>query len=376
MKLAFCLYKYFPFGGLQRDFVRIATQCVERGHQIRVYTLSWQGERPSFMDIRIVPVSAIQNHVLYERFSQWVENDLKNNPVDGVIGFNKMPKLDVYYAADPCYAAKAEHLRGWWYTLSRRYKHFFAYEKSVFDKKSQTHILMISNVQKPLFVHYYQTPESRLHLLPPGIARDRVAPNNAATIRNAFRNEWSIEDDHCLLLSIGSGFKTKGVDRSLAAIAALPPSIRNKIRFIIIGQDNPAPFLRMIKQLGLTNIATILSGRDDIPRFLLGADVLLHPAYNENTGTVLLEALAAGLPVMATDICGYAHYVEQAQAGEVLPSPFDQAYFNRQLATVIEDKNLRKQWQQNALRFAQTADIFSMPERAADIIEKVILHRG
>ena len=33
-----------------------------------------------------------------------------------------------------------------------------------------------------------------------------------------------------------------------------------------------------------------LKGRDDIPRFLLGADLLIHPAYNENTGTVLLEA--------------------------------------------------------------------------------------
>ena len=43
MQLAFVLYKYFPFGGLQRDFMRIALKCQARGHAIRVYTPIWEG---------------------------------------------------------------------------------------------------------------------------------------------------------------------------------------------------------------------------------------------------------------------------------------------------------------------------------------------
>jgi UDP-glucose:(heptosyl)LPS alpha-1,3-glucosyltransferase len=43
MQLAFCLYKYFPFGGLQRDFLRIALACQARGHAMRVYTLELGG---------------------------------------------------------------------------------------------------------------------------------------------------------------------------------------------------------------------------------------------------------------------------------------------------------------------------------------------
>ena len=46
MRIAFCLYKYFPFGGLQRDFLRIALACQARGHAVRVYTLEWRGEVP------------------------------------------------------------------------------------------------------------------------------------------------------------------------------------------------------------------------------------------------------------------------------------------------------------------------------------------
>jgi len=284
--------------------------------------------------------------------------------------------LDVYYAADPCFAAKANNLRSWWYRFTARYKHFSIYEKAVFDQHSKTHVLMISAVQKPLFQRFYHTPENRLHFLPPGIARDRMAPPNAAEIRTQFRREFKVGEDECLLLSVGSGFKTKGVDRSLMAIAALPDHIKRKTKFIVIGQDNPAPFNKMIKKLSLHRQVTILSGRDDIPRFLLGADLLLHPAYSESAGMILLEALVAGLPVLVTDVCGYAHYVREAQAGDIMDSPFNQEQFTKQLQTAIENKMQRQQWQHNALKFSKTADIFSMPEKAADVIEEVITRRG
>ncbi|HWV10004.1 MAG TPA: glycosyltransferase, partial [Pseudomonas sp.] len=106
----------------------------------------------------------------------------------------------------------------------------------------------------------------------------------------------------------------------------------------------------------------------DIPRFLLGADLLIHPAYNENTGTVLLEALVAGLPVLVTDICGYAHYIAEADAGRVLASPFEQERLNRLLVEMLADDAQRARWQQNGLAFADTADLYSMPQRAADVI--------
>ena len=116
---------------------------------------------------------------------------------------------------------------------------------------------------------------------------------------------------------------------------------------------------------------SILSGRSDIPRFLLGADLLIHPAYNENTGTVLLEALVAGLPVLATAVCGYAHYIAEAEGGLVIPDPFVQSQLDSMLAEMLDDKGARVRWQTNALAFAQTADIYSNAERAADLILNV-----
>ena len=368
MQLAFCLYKFFPFGGLQRDFLRIALACQVRGHAIRVYTLEWSGEVPSGFEVVVVPVTAFSNARRYERFSAWVQRDLAGRPADRVIGFNKMPGLDVYFAADPCYEEKARTLRNPLYRLSGRYRHFAAYERAVFAAESKTEILMISQVQQPFFEKHYGTPKQRFHLLPPGIALDRRAPANAAEIRADFRREFALADDDLLLLQVGSGFKTKGLDRSLKALASLPEVLRSRTRLIVIGQDEPSPFLRQANSLGVNERVSILPGRNDIPRFLLGADLLIHPAYNENTGTVLLEALVAGLPVLATAVCGYAHYIEEARGGGVVPDPFVQNVFDTMLAEALADGAARAEWQANALAFAETADIYSNAERAADLI--------
>jgi UDP-glucose:(heptosyl)LPS alpha-1,3-glucosyltransferase len=368
MQLAFVLYKYFPYGGLQRDFLRIALECQRRGHAIRVYTPIWEGEVPAGFDVRVAPIKAFFNHRRNERFSAWLAADLARDPVDRLVGFNKMPGLDVYYAADGCYEDKAQTLRNPLYRFSKRYRHFSAYEHAVFAAEAKTEILMISEVQQPLFVKHYATPAARFHLLPPGIAQDRRAPANAAAIRTEFRREFALAEDQLLLVQIGSGFKTKGLDRSLKALASLPRELKQRTRLIAIGQDDPKPFLLQLKALGLSDQVQILKGRSDIPRFLLGADLLIHPAYNENTGTVLLEALVAGLPVLVTDVCGYAHYIADADCGRVVPSPFAQEQLNRMLAEMLADDAARARWAANGLAYADTADLYSMPQRAADVI--------
>lgn len=368
MQLAFVLYKYFPFGGLQRDFLRIALECQARGHAIRVYTPIWEGDVPAGFDVRVAPIKAFFNHHRNERFSAWLAADLARDPVDRVVGFNKMPGLDVYYAADGCYEDKAQTLRAPIYKRWGRYKHFADYERAVFAPESKTEILMISEVQQPLFIKHYATPEARFHLLPPGIAQDRRAPANAAEIRAEFRCEFKLADDDLLLVQIGSGFKTKGLDRSLKALAALPRELKKRTRLIAIGQDDPKPFLLQVKALGLSDQVQILKGRSDIPRFLLGADLLIHPAYNENTGTVLLEAVVSGLPVLVSAVCGYAHYIAEADAGRVVPAPFAQDDFNRLLVEMLSDDAARAAWGANGLAFADSADLYSMPQHAADVI--------
>ena len=80
--------------------------------------------------------------------------------------------------------------------------------------------------------------------------------------------------------------------------------------------------------------------------------------------------MAAGLPVLATDICGYSPHIERAGAGVLIPSPFSQKEFNRLLPEMLLSPR-RPTWIANGQRFVQANDVFSLHARAADYIEAI-----
>ena len=374
--LAFQLFKYFPYGGLQRDFLRVARACLARGYRVRVYTLSWQGEVPEGLEVVTVPVEAWTNVSRYQRFARWVSADLGWRPARCLVGFNKLPDLDVYYAADPCFEEKARELRRPLYRWTRRYRLFSRFERAVFDPAAATRILLITPRQQPIFQRYYGTPDSRFRLLPPGVSPDRRRRNDHAEVRAEMRATFGIAADELLVLLIGSGFITKGLDRALKALAALPPPLVQRVKFFVVGEDNPGRFLNLAEELGISRRVVFFPGRDDVPRFLQGADLMLHPAYQESGGIVLLEAVIAGLPVIATDVCGFAPYILEADAGAVVPSPFRQEKLNELLADALADPAQRAAWSANGVAFGCRADIFGMPERAVDFIEERMNERA
>ena len=370
LRLAFCLFAYRPYGGLQRDFRRIAEVCALRGHKIDVYTMEWQGSIPEAFDVHIISVRRILNHHRSRHFCTLLAAKLQQQDYAVVIGFNRITGLDIYYAADPCYVTKIEKQHSRLYRLSGRYRYFAAIEASIFKPESSTQILILSEQEIDKFVHFYQTPRERFHLLPPGIDPARQVPNNALSIRATFRAEHQLGEEDRLVLMVGSGFRTKGLDRALRALASLAQPLRKRTRLMVVGADNERPFRSLARRLGVIKQTHFMGGQPDVTRFMLGADLLIHPAYSENTGTVLLEAMIAGLPVLATDVCGYAFHIDLAEAGRILASPFQQLQLDKELAEML-DSPQRAVWSENGIRYGHEVDLYSMPEVVTDHIERI-----
>jgi len=367
MKLGFCLFKYFPYGGLQKDFMDIALQCHADGHQIVVYTLGWQGEIPADFQVNIIESRALSNHKKYQQYHQQMIQLSERDELDCLIGFNKMPGLDVYFASDPSYRAKTHNFMQ---RLGARYRHFMQYEEAVCGQTSRTNMLTLAPTQQQEYQQAWHINDSRLTLLPPGISRRAMADSNAAAHRTSVRAEFGLTDDHLLLLMIGSGFRTKGLDRALLALGALPRLLLDKTRLVVIGQDKPDSFVKMASKMGLSNNVDILPGRDDIAAVMQAGDCLIHPAYREVAGKVILEAVVGGLPVLVTDVCGYAHHVRQADAGYVFNSPFVQQELNDKLVEVLGSDISRRHWRENGIAYGQAEDLYQMAEVAALFIQR------
>ncbi|OUS14121.1 hypothetical protein A9Q89_01250 [Gammaproteobacteria bacterium 53_120_T64] len=367
MQLAFALYKYFPFGGLQRNMLAMALEAIARGHGVTIYCSDWQGDCPMGIDLQVIPARGWDNAARMQNFAADLRPKLKAN--DLLVGFNKWPGLDLYYAADSCFAYKAHYERGFFYRLAPRTKAYLTLEKAVFGAASKTQILEVSRPERERFVQCYGTAEDRFNTLPPGIARNRVAPDNWQEIRSKTRDQLGLGSEQTCFLALGSGYKTKGLDRSIIALQTLCQQGLDGV-LLVVGEDKREPFVRQAEKLGLQERVRFLGGRDDVPNLLQAADLLLHPAYKENTGNALLEAMIAGLPVVASDVCGYAHYVRDGEMGAVIASPFNSDSYVAAIHQVLSVSG--EQWHQKGEDFAAKSDVYSRPQVAVDIMERLV----
>src|SRR5690606_10331413 len=127
-----------------------------------------------------------------------------------------------------------------------------------------------------------------------------IMPSDYSQRRGDLREAYGLKEDDLLLLMVGSDFQRKGVARAIRALALLPEPRASLAQLWIAGQGNPDPYIKLANELGVGKQVKMLGARDDVSELFWSADIFLHPAYSENTGTVLLEAMVAGLPVIAT----------------------------------------------------------------------------
>ena len=369
MKLAFCLFRYFPWSGLARDFLRVVQECHRRGHDTQVYAREWQGDRPDGIPVNILQVSAFSNHARDRGFYRKFREITTRQQFDVIVGFNKMPGLDLYYCADVSYANR-DKLHGRLYQwISPRYRHLQSFERAVFDAQASTTILSLSEHAKEVYREYYGTPDSRFRPVPPNLDIRQKPYHRPAVVRRKKRAELGVEGHQSLLLFTGSDFRGKGLDRAIRAMAALPEILRQDTVLLVAGQDKAARCQRLAARSGLAEKVRFLGGRDDIVDLMAAGDLLIHPARRENTGSVLIEAVASGLPVLVTDVCGYAHHVTDAQAGIVSESPFTQQKFNHELHNALTTGH-RAEWRQNGIEYGKNPDLYRMPETVSDLIEE------
>jgi len=368
VNIAFSLYDFFPFGGMQRNMLAMADEAVRRGHRITIFCSLWEGDEPAGVEVVRLPVKGFTNAGRARHFVRLFQSTLKNRDFDLIVGFNKMPGLDLYYAADSCFAYKAHYERNFIYRLSGRTKRYLINEAAVFSRESATKILEVSRKERDRFQRCYETPAERFFTLPPGISRNRSLPDDFQALREEARRKLGVGAKTFLLLALGSGFRTKGLDRSISVLADLKQQ-NIDARLIVVGQDKAWPFEAQATRLGVKDQIDFLGGRDDVPVLLQAADLLLHPAYKENTGNVLLEAMIAGKPVVTTDVCGYAHYVEDASMGCVVEAPYAISALSQAVKQCLQQP--ADHWRQLGREFARNDEIYSRPAFAVNVMEQL-----
>ena len=355
--------------------MKISDTLSSLGHQVTICAERWDGEFPQRHCVQLFPSKKLTNHGRAKSFSHSIKRYIDLQHPDLVIGFNRMPYLDAYFAADVCYAetvAQLPCIHGLLYKLTPRCRTFLEFEQAVFGSDSKTRILFLDEHQRDVYRKNYNFDESRYMILPLGISPNCHYDRYTREELTKCRHSWGVADHELLFLQVGSDFKRKGVDRSMRAFASLPDHIRASSKLVVVGKDDVAPFSSIATELNISQNVIFTHGIPDASMLIAAADVLIHPARRENTGTVIVEALAVGTPVIVTSACGFSHYVAESQGGIVIADPDDRAFKQEELNEGVlhfaSDVSFRQRCIDSATRFARLLNMPAMPDVAVNYL--------
>jgi phosphatidylinositol alpha-mannosyltransferase len=354
-------YDYAAFGGVTRHITHLAVQFQERGHDVHIIApCAKDGELEAPVPLHRLgkPVSIPANGSV-ARISAGTRLGSEVKQIMGSVGFDIVHLHEPLLPALPLAVLKA--------SSATNLGTFHAY------RQSSTAYLYA----KPILWYFYR----RLHgkIAVSNCARDFVAqrfPGDYRIIPNGIDLERfsgpcpripALDDGKLNVLFVGRLEKRKGLSHLLRAWGTVGREFPNARLVVVGGGRGLAHYRNWVNNSGIQNI--LFTGQvpdEDLPRYYQAADVYCAPSTGqESFGIVLLEAMAAGAPIVATTIPGYGEVVTHDREGLLVP-PKDSESLAGALIHLLADAELR---QRLSMEGRRTALRYSWPRVAGEVLD-------
>jgi len=234
------------------------------------------------------------------------------------------------------------------------------------------HIIAISDDMRQRAQRLQRIPPRKITTIYSGVD---LAPFVHPADRVGVRREFELPADAPLVCTVGRLCEQKGVDDFLHA-AAIVHQQMPEVRFLVVG-DGPlhSELETLAARLGLDSCLTFAGHRSDVAALLFASDVFATATLWEGFGKVNVEAMAAGLPLVSTNV-GPIPEVIGDYRGAILSPPRDPIAFAEALLAILRDLPSYARWgQEGRQRAFALFGREAMVQRAAELYERLIARR-
>jgi D-inositol-3-phosphate glycosyltransferase len=238
------------------------------------------------------------------------------------------------------------------------------------------YIVAATPAERVQLMWLYGTDMKKIRIIPPGVDTNRFKPIPRAEARHRL----GLPEDDQMLLFVGRIEPLKGIDTLLRALAILsrdPAEPVNRLFLSVVGgtiddpqqEDIEVVRLRNLRQdLGLGDLVTFLGAKNQetLQYYYAAAEAVIMPSYYESFGMVALEAMACGIPVVASEVGGLAYLIQDGITGFHVPANDPEELAGR-IGLILNNRTLRGEMSSAAASYAQR---FSWV-RIADQIERL-----
>jgi glycosyltransferase involved in cell wall biosynthesis len=188
--------------------------------------------------------------------------------------------------------------------------------------------------------------------------------------RNGLRAELGITDEDRVALFVGHDFERKGLRDAIAALPLMPDCVH----LVVVGAGSRGPFEKEATLLGVASRVHFVGPTDQPSRHYGNADVFLLPTRHDPWGLTLIEAMAAGIPIVTTAAAGASAVVRQADAGIVL-SEGRSTEVGQAVTSILADDRRRSDYARNGRRAARRFSTSTYGQALVSVYERVLAQR-
>jgi len=349
MKIALIQPEYSPFGGVERQAALIMKELLLQGHEIHLFARQWElGE--SWMDgvnVHEIKVPNKPSILRIVAFAFLVKRRLKDESFDVVHSFAKTVSQDVVSAGGGCAREWLRWKKKIFGSALRRAIPFDSFSiKSHVDVMMEQQgylktpvIIAVSQRVKDEILKNYDIPAERIKVVYYGVDLDRFHPRNVSPFRNEFRASHGISEDELLLLFLGSGFTRKGLRSLIESLGILAHDQwkQRGFRLVVVGQGRRRRYQQLADSLGVSDKVIFVGPHEHPEQVCAAADLSVLPSYYEPFGCVHLEAMATGIPTVASRISGVSEILDHRSAGAIVEDPLNPEELAEKLSPFAND---------------------------------------
>lgn len=245
------------------------------------------------------------------------------------------------------------------------------------SRRKAARVITVSHASAQILTEYYHLPAPRIQVVYNGIALSpySTTPEEKSRARHVLRNELHLPDDCRIVLTLARLMPNKGHLYLIQAAPEILARIPNA-HFVFAGSpDERAALDSEIGRLGLTSAFSLLGFRSDAARLLHASDVFVLPSLAEGFSLSLIEALASGLPVVATRVGGAPEVIKDGGNG-FLVEPANGAGLAQAVSRALTlDDPERTRLQQAALDTARNFSAEAMATKTVAVYSDAVIAR-
>jgi UDP-glucose:(heptosyl)LPS alpha-1,3-glucosyltransferase len=238
-----------------------------------------------------------------------------------------------------------------------------AIEKLNFEGGKLRKAIAVSNNVKDDLIRFYGTPADAIDVVYPGVDTKEYTPEKKPIARQKIRPLYGIPDGSPLAMFIGWEFKRKGLMQVVRAM----PKLKD-MHLLVVGRDERSPYEAEAKKLGVFDRLHFAGFVEDITLCYAAADIMVFPTAYEPFGSVIVEAMACGTPVVSTKCAGAAELITEGKDGMLIEDPYDHNELAKDIAHIL-DNNLASGMGKEACKSVKICDWDNVAKNTLKVYE-------